>query len=207
MRTTIFGILSSCALVGCALVNDVGANKRTVVLMAPESFRAKGEPWEISDLGGWQISRAKGCLRPDETVQVEVLQKMTLIAQVPGSSVVIDPFEDDAVPIEITDLSEGGASAALVTGSGTPNDPFVVKWRNLHRWQGFVDSWLRYPTERIEIYRSREEYMEFEADADRLKSIETVESLQDFFSERPDIKESYNLWLSRWGYEPYVGCS
>lgn len=187
-------------------MEDVGAERRSVVLVAPESFRSLGEPWEITDLGGWSISRAKGCIMPGEIVEVEVLQKADLWAGVPRAGVLIDQMGDEEN--ELPFIVFAGAGQARVTGSGTPGDPYTVRWENLDRWRAFVEDWERYPTSRREISRIRQVFMEFEADAARLKGISTVKALEALFSERPDIQEGYYLWLDDLdGGGPYTGCA
>lgn len=206
MRKGLFSLAAAVLLAGCVVMEDVGAERRSVVLVAPESFRALGEPWEITDLGGWSISRAKGCILPGETVEVEVLQKASLWAGVPWASVLIDQMGDEEN--ELPSIVFAGAAQARVTGSGTPGDPYIVRWENLDRWRAFVEDWERYPTDRSEISRSRQIFMEFEADATRLQGISTVQSLQALFSERPDIQEGYYLWLDDLeGGGPYTGCA
>lgn len=208
MRKGLFGLAAAVSLAGCAVMEDVGAERRSVVLVAPESFRALGEPWEITDVGGWSISRAKGCILPGETVEVEVLQKASLWAGVPRAGVLIDQMgnEEDENPLGSI-MVFAGAAQARVTGSGTPGDPYIVRWENLDRWRAFVEDWERYPTDRREISRSRQIFMEFEADAARLKGISTVQALEALFSERPDIQEGYYLWLDDLEGGPYTGCA
>lgn len=206
MRIGLFSLAAAVSLAGCAVMDDVGAERRSVVLVAPESFRALGETWEITDLGGWSISRAKGCILPGETVEVEVLQKASLWAGVPRAGVLIDQMGDEED--ELASIVFAGAAQARVTGSGTPGDPYIVRWENLDRWRAFVEDWERYPTDRREISRSRQIFMEFEADAARLKGISTVQALEALFSERPDIQERYYLWLDDLGGGvPSGGCA
>lgn len=177
-------------LAGCVLAEDLGARTRYVELVAPASFRADGEPWKINDFGGWDIVRASGCIRPGETVRVEVLQKAALTAAIPSGFVEISPVGEH--PADHEPIRLAGARGAVVTGTGSADDPYIVRWSNLERWQAFIDDWERYPSSRIEYARSFKPYMEFTADPARLRAITNMQELHALFTERPDVQQNYH---------------
>ena len=128
MVRRILAAVGAWALSGCAALY-VGGEERWFELRAPESFRSGGEPYTIFESDPWHYVHAEGCILPGETKVVRVTAKVpqSLRADVPRAST------GDAHP----DFPDAQVMAPL-TGAGTREDPHVVRWRNMARWQSFV---------------------------------------------------------------------
>ena len=183
--------LLSCAAIAtaCAVATDVGGETQYIELRAPTSFRPEGEPFEIREWDPWSITRAKGCLRPGETVRVSALQKgPSLMLTLPGASLTLT-----------TEAGEPrflGGEAAVVSGSGAEEDPYIVAWAELNRWRAFVSEWQGYPEAREEG-ASHQSYFEFEADADTLNAPQNTDELNALLASQPDLKQRYYAYLDR----------
>lgn len=147
-------LLMVSGLQACSLVTDAGAQRVYLELHAPDSFRATGEPFQISEWDPWSIVREQGCLFPGDRVALMVLQKgPSLMVSIPGASFTL-------VPRPGAEPSLVGAEEVVVTGSGALSDPFVVRFSSLNRWRAFLAQY--------DGVRSAEKLTSYQAVAQRL---------------------------------------
>ena len=169
VRSLALMVFALAVLPGCSLVANTGAEIEHIELHAPLSFRASGEPFLVSEWDPWSIVRAQGCLLPGQVLKVQARRKgNSLMVSLPGISLLLPaaglPGNDAQVP------------GVAIMGTGAADDPYVVRFAVLHRWQTFA----------------RLHEME-----DAVASIVDAEALRAFLDAHPDIASRYFADLDR----------
>ena len=155
-------------------------------LHAPSSFRESGEPFEIGEWDPWSISRATGCIRPGEVVTVQARRVgPSLAVRLPKSTVFVPAREPGSMPVAFHTRVD-------VSGDGSPESPYVVRFRELARWLAFVDAWEAFPRDSSTAQR---DLFSMELDAESLRRVESSRALSELFQASPALRDSYYRWL------------